>query len=153
MDNYSIFHYVEKTYYDGSIKTELVKERDPLSIKDEVSLVAIRFFDRNKPTETYMDILKGKPGEPYNYSNYYFYGERKNINSLEKEYKLLEGIRPGTNNTLKDTINTLLMTGNDEIIINYRPSPFKPYEVFPREKDMTIGEYKLSLKNQKVLKK
>ena len=49
MSKYTILHYVEKTYYDGSIKRELTVDRNPLSIKPDLSLVAIRFYDRNKP--------------------------------------------------------------------------------------------------------
>ena len=153
MDKYTILHYVEKTYYDGSIKKELVKDRDPLSIKSDLSLVAIRFYDRNKPAETFRDILRGEMGEPYNYSNYYYYGDRKDLSSLEKEYKLLEGLRPGTNKLLRNTINELLLTNNDEIIVDYRFSPFNPYKVFPNKGDITIGEYKKSLEEKKVLKK
>ncbi len=153
MSKYTILHYVEKTYYDGSIKRELTVDRNPLSIKPDLSLVAIRFYDRNKPSETFTDILRGEMGEAYNYSNYYYYGERKDLSSLEKEYKLLENLRPGTNKSLRNTINELLLTGNEEIIIDYRFNSFDPYKVFPNKGDMTIGEYRNSLKEQKVLKK
>ena len=152
MDNYTIYHYVEKTYFDGSIQNELVKERDPLQVKSELSLVAIRFYDRDKPTGTFKEILKGEAGEPYNYSNYYYYGERKTLSSLEEEYKLLENLRPGTNKSLKNTINKLLLTNNDEIIVDYRYNPFNPYEVFPNKSDMTMGEYRNLLNQTKIFK-
>ena len=153
MSKYTILHYVEKTYYDGSIEKEIINERNPLLIKEDLSLVAIRFYDRNKPSETFKDILRGEMGEPYNYSNYYYYGERKDLSSLEKEYSLLEKLRPGTNKILRDIINKLLLTNNEEIIVDYRFNPFSPYEAFPNKGDMTIGEYRNSLKEQKVLKK
>ena len=153
MDKYTILHYVEKTHYNGSVTEELINKRDPLQIKSDFSVVAIRFYDRNKPSGTFTEILRGKMGEPYNYSNYYYYGERKDLTSLENEYKLLENLRPGTNKPLKNIINKMILSNNDEVILDYRYSPFDPFEVFPDKEDMTITEYKESLEKQKVLKK
>ena len=48
MENYTNNHYVEKTYFDGTIKTEQVKERNPLDIEEDLELVSIRFFDKTE---------------------------------------------------------------------------------------------------------
>jgi len=141
MENYDINHYVEKTYFDGTIETEQVKERNPLDIESDLELVSIRFFDKTENEEK------------INYSNYYYYGERKSLDSLIREYNILQSYRPGTNRELENTINELILLDKKEVILDYRINPLKPHEVFPNEGDMTIGEYRYSLSNKKVLKK
>ncbi len=139
MGNHNINHYVEKRYFDGSIEITQVNERNPLDIEEDLELVSIRFFDETENNEK------------TNFSNYFYYGERKNINSLIRDYNVLESYRPGENRLLENIITKLILNDQKEIILDYRINPFSPYEIFPNKGDMTINEYKFSPK--KVLKK
>lgn len=152
--NAKVNHYVEKTYYNGTKEIEKVEKRDPLLIKENPFLVSIRFFDRNRVIfNRAFGLVMSSEKEPYNYSNNYYYGQRKHINELVREFEVIKKYCPSADKYLEQTINEMFTNDKQEIIVDYRCGAFNPYKTYPQIGDITIEEYKKSLKNKKVLKK
>ena len=149
-------HYVEKKYINGQKEIKRVPNRDPLFIDEDPSLISIRFFDTEK---IYFPASEGtiryKESKPINYSNYYFYGERRNIDYLEKQAKVMEEFYPGQDKTIENLLKYMLKLGREEVILDYRYKPLNPVEIFPAPGDTTITEYKRFIKEskKKTLKK
>ena len=129
--------YVEKLYpgviYYDSHEYE-VEERNPEKIKNNGNVQGFRFFD----VEYVIDSNKKYKGEKANYSNWYFYGSRLNINDLEFIF--------GDNTQVKKLIKFMKNNGY-EYACYTQTGNFIPMET----EDMTYEEYILGKK--KVLRK
>ena len=151
-----IIHYIEKNYNDGTQIKERVFVKEPLKVKKEKGLISFRYYDHKRIEFRVSDSLSvSNDYVPINYSNYYYFGMRKTLEDLEKEYEIMSHFDSEVHRNIKKTMEEMVEQDRNDVILDYSINPFNPIKIFPNEKDLTIDEYKKSVRkdNSKVLKK
>ena len=149
-------HYIEKNYNDGTQIKERVFVVDPLKVKKEKGLISFRYYDHKRiEFRLHDNVSVSNDYVPINYTNYYYFGMRKTLEDLEMEYEVMKHFDSPVHRNIKNTMEEMVEQNRKDIILDYSINPFNPIKIFPNEGDLTIDEYKKSVRkdNSKVLKK